>query len=334
MIIRTKDILIHSTCWLLYFATLVLSTTKWDAEFWTYLIGNNLPVIILFYANLLFIFPKYLGRKRYFPLFFWLLLFNALVIVLRFLFILLLQQGYITDMLDAQLGPRIVGLVRGNLLFTGVSLAYWYGKRSIAIERNQQRLEREISEAQLMLLKNQINPHFLYNTLSFLYTKALPLSKDLSDAIAKLSEMMRYSLGEIGKDDKVPLEKEIAHLDNFIGIHQLRFNRELCINFTVEGDPKCHKVMPLLLITFVENAFKHGIVHDETMPLNIHLKMSRKSLHFRVQNKKSNGLKEKSSGIGLKNIRSRLAVAYPETHSLEINDNSEEYIVNLILKTT
>jgi LytS/YehU family sensor histidine kinase len=224
-----------------------------------------------------------------------------------------------------------VGLVRINLLFTGISLAYWYGKRSIAIERNQQRLEKEISEAQLMLLKNQISPHFLYNTLSFLYTKALPLSKDLSDAIAKLSEMMRYSLTEIGKDDKVPVEKEITHLENFIEIHQLRFNRELNIKLVIEGDTTQHKIMPLLLITFVENAIKHGKVHDPEHPLLIKMKMEKGIFNFFIKNKKTNGLKEKSSGIGLRNIKSRLSLSYPDAHKLEIIESSEDYSVCLTI---
>jgi LytS/YehU family sensor histidine kinase len=182
-----------------------------------------------------------------------------------------------------------------------------------------------------MLLKNQISPHFLYNTLSFLYTKALPLSKDLSDAIAKLSEMMRYSLNEIGKDDKVPLEKEITHLENFIEIHQLRFNRELNIKLIIEGDTRQHKIMPLLLITFVENAIKHGKVHDPEQPLLIKMKMEKGIFNFFIKNKKSTGLKEKSSGIGLRNIKSRLALSYPDAHKLEIIDSSEDYTVCLTI---
>ncbi len=327
----TKNILIHTIAWLLYLTTIFLSTSDWGSDFWTYLISNNFPVIILFYINVFFIFPKYLGKRKYFPLLLWLGLFNIIVIFLRFLFLLLLQHGSLTDLLDSELGIRIVGLVRINLLFTGISLAYWYGKRSIAIERNQQRLEKEISEAQLMLLKNQISPHFLYNTLSFLYTKALPLSKDLSDAIAKLSEMMRYSLTEIGKDDKVPVEKEITHLENFIEIHQLRFNRELNIKLVIEGDTTQHKIMPLLLITFVENAIKHGKVHDPEHPLLIKMKMEKGIFNFFIKNKKTNGLKEKSSGIGLRNIKSRLSLSYPDAHKLEIIESSEDYSVCLTI---
>lgn len=326
-----KNIFLHAICWFLYLVTLFLATTNWDGAFWVSLVSNNLPIIILFYINVFFVFPKYLGQKRYLPLILWLLLFNVLVILLRFIFFFILQPGTLSDLLDAQLGPRILSLARINLLFTGISLAYWYGKRSIAIERNQQRLEKEISEAQLMLLKNQISPHFLYNTLSFLYTRALPLSKDLSDAIAKLSEMMRYSLTEIGKDDKVSLEKEISHLENFIEIHQLRFNRQLHIQLTVEGDIKSYKIMPLLLITFVENAFKHGKVNDAANPLLIKIKTKNKIFNFSIKNKKSNGLKEKSSGIGLTNVRNRLALAYPDLHLLEITDNSEYYSVNLTI---
>jgi len=250
---------------------------------------------------------------------------------MRFVLLLLLTEGTMADLMDSQLGPRIFSMLRINLLFTGVSLAYWYGKRSIMVERARQRLEKQIADARLRGLKNQINPHFLYNTLSFLYTKALPLSKELSDAISKLSEMMRYSLGELDEDEKVPLEKEIRHLENFIQIHQLRYYNNLKIDFSIKGETGGYKIMPLLLITFVENAFKHGKVQDDDHPLTVHIEVAKGVLDFKVMNKKANGTKEKSSGIGLANVKSRLELGYPEAHKLMVEDSSQLYCVHLIL---
>ena len=220
---------------------------------------------------------------------------------------------------------------RVNLLFIGISFAYWYAQRNYKVEKDKQRLDKEILDARLSALKNQINPHFLYNTLSYLYTRSLPYSTELSGAIAKLSEMMRYSLGEIGDDGKVPLEKEIAHMQNFIEIHQLRFNNTLEICFVTEGDFTGYRIMPLLLITFVENAFKHGKLNDAHHPLKIRLSVLEKHIDFIIQNKQLNPVKERSNGIGLENIRNRLKLAYLGQHEFTIENNSDEFVVNLKL---
>jgi two-component system LytT family sensor kinase len=331
MQIQTKHILIHTLCWLIYLSTLILGSNSLNSFFWGTFLSNNLPIILLFYFTIFYVFPKHLSKKQYFPLIVWLVVSNVLVILLRFVLLLLITGGTLADLLDAWLSPIILSILRINILFTGISLAYWYWKRSIVFERQQQQLKREISEARLKGLKNQINPHFLYNTLSFLYTKALPLSKDLSEAIGKLAEMMRYSLGDIADDEKVALDKEMKHLENFIQIHQLRFNHGLHINFSVEGEIFSYKIMPLLLITFVENAFKHGKINDATDPLLINIKINNGQLYFKIRNKKAFGIKEKSSGIGLTNVKNRLALAYPNEHSLDITDSGDHYCADLTI---
>jgi LytS/YehU family sensor histidine kinase len=112
----------------------------------------------------------------------------------------------------------------------------------------------------------------------------------------------------------------------------MRYENTLNVNFKIEGDLTQHKIVPLLLITFVENAFKHGKVADEENPLSIQLYASHKALSFAIKNKKSNGTKEKSSGIGLQNIKTRLELVYPGKHTLQINDNHDFYAVNLTIE--
>jgi two-component system LytT family sensor kinase len=218
---------------------------------------------------------------------------------------------------------------RMNLLFTGLSFAYWYARQNYEIEKRQQRLEKEVLDARLKALKNQINPHFLYNTLSFLYTRSLPVSEELSGTIARLSAMLRYSLDEVEEEGKVALEKEVAHLKNFIDIHQFRFNHKLQVIFETTGNISRHQIMPLLLITFVENAFKHGKLQDAAHPVQIKLCTTDKEIMFSVVNKKTAGVKEKSSGIGLQNVRNRLDLAYPQRYTLAIDDKNEEFSVHL-----
>jgi two-component system, LytTR family, sensor kinase len=330
---KAKVILIHLVAWTVYFLTQIFGTTKLDENFWINFVCTNLPVLVLFYSLTRLIFPYFLKKGIYGLLVLLTIALILLSVALRFILAMLILRGNLNDLIDAAVTPMFWSQLRISLLFTGISFAVWYAKRNFEMIKNQQLLEKEVADAQLLTLKNQINPHFLYNTLSFLYTKSLPLSKELSDAIAALSEMMRYSLGEGGEDGMVNLQKEVAHLKNFINIHQLRYSNNLHVQFNAEGDIERHKIIPLLLITFVENAFKHGKVNDKKYPLSINLHANNTTMQFRVTNRKSSGLKEKSSGVGLQNIKNRLELAYPEKHVLRIDDNHEFYSIDLTIQT-
>lgn len=329
---RTKAILIHLIAWAVYLLTQVFGAGKLDDNFWINFVCTNIPVVILFYCITGFVFPYFLKKGKYVLLVLLIMIFILFSVVLRFILAMTILNGTINDLMDAAVSPMFWSQLRISLLFTGISFAIWYARRNFEMAKNQKLLEKEIADAQLLTLKNQINPHFLYNTLSFLYTKSLPLSKELSDAIAALSEMMRYSLGQAGEDGMVSLEKEVTHLKNFIKIHQLRYDNNLQVQFNADGDIERHKIIPLLLITFVENAFKHGKVNDTQYPLTINLHANNTSMQFSVSNKKSNGIKEKSSGVGLQNIKNRLTLAYPGKHLLRINDNKEFYEINLTIQ--
>lgn len=326
---QIKNIAIHILAWIGYLLTIVFGTPDLDENFWITFFCTNVPLVVLFYGNTEIIFPKLLQKKNYIGFAIAIIFFTTFTVLLRFVLAMIILDAPLSDLLDAQNGPRVWGQVRFSLLFTGISFAVWYAKRNMEMSKKQQLLQKEVTDAQLMSLKNQINPHFLYNTLSFLYTKSLPLSEELSQAIAKLSEMMRYSLGEAGADGKVPLQSEINHLKNFIDIHQLRYSNSLYVKFEVDGDVTKHKIVPLLLITFVENAFKHGKINDEEHPVSIHLHANQKSSTFTVINKKHNGMKEKSSGIGLQNIRNRLNLVYASKHDLAIEDTHDYFRINL-----
>jgi two-component system, LytTR family, sensor kinase len=327
-----STIFIHITAWLVYFLTQLFGAFALDENFWINFACTNIPVIVLFYSITEFVFPHYFKKGKYPLLVFFIVLFLLFSVVLRFILAMLILKGTLSDLMDSPVGAMFWGQFRVSILFIGISFAVWYAKRNYQMVINQQLLQKEIADAQLLSLKNQINPHFLYNTLSFLYTKSLPLSKELSDAIAKLSEMMRYSLGEADTDGKVSLEKEINHLKNFIDIHQLRFGNTLNIQFEAKGETGKHKIVPLLLITFVENAFKHGKVNDKENPLTITLNASHQSFSFSVTNTKSNGIKEKSSGIGLTNIKNRLELVYANKHNLQITDNKDCFTINLTIE--
>lgn len=196
----------------------------------------------------------------------------------------------------------------------------------------QKEMEKEVVDARLQSLKYQINPHFLFNSLNFLYSQSLPLSEDLARATMLLSKMMRYGLQENSEEAKVSLAGEVEHLQNFIEFNQLRFSNQLQIDFATEGQVAIRRIMPLLLITFVENAFKYGELHQAEHPLQIHLKVDSQKLIFFVRNKKRKGPKEDSTGIGLENIKRRLALGYPDRHKLTISDEEDFYTTELTVE--
>jgi sensor histidine kinase YesM len=202
------------------------------------------------------------------------------------------------------------------------------------LEEQKMQLEIEKSQANLNFLKSQINPHFLHNTLNFFYAKALPLSNELADGILTLSEIMRYALSEgKAKDGKAPLKDEVEHLRNVIKIQQLRFNNKLNVDFKVEGVLNGASIVPFVLITLAENAFKHGDLKDNNFPITIKLKVENKSIYFYCHNKKKVGPKELSTGIGLDNIKKRLDLAYGQSYRFKVLDEAEFYTTELFIDT-
>lgn len=200
------------------------------------------------------------------------------------------------------------------------------------LEAQKGQLEIEKAHANLNFLKAQINPHFLHNTLNFLYARSLPYSPELSEGILTLSEIMRYALTDPNlTDGKAALKDEIEHLRNVIRIHQLRFNNDLQVQFEVNGVVNGVHIIPFVLITLVENAFKHGDLKSTGHPITIRLSLNGTSLQFYCSNKKKQGPKEMSTGIGLDNIKKRLELAYMDRYSLDIKDEQHTYTTQLTI---
>jgi len=225
------------------------------------------------------------------------------------------------------------------VFFTGFALLLAY-LNNLRDEKHQrklleaQKLQLEVdkSQANFKFLKSQINPHFLHNTLSFLYAKSLPYSAELSEGILTLSDIMRYALQESNEsDDKASLKDEIEHVRNVIRINQLRFSNNLHVKFEVNGMINGTEVIPFLLITLVENAFKHGDLQRVEHPIEIKLTVEQNRLYFYCHNKKKSGPKEMSTGLGLDNIRNRLGFAYGSNYKLLIKDETEFYTTELTI---
>jgi LytS/YehU family sensor histidine kinase len=230
-------------------------------------------------------------------------------------------------------------MVVNMTLFFGLSFIIAYithlregQKHRKILEAQKLQLEVEKSEANLNFLKAQINPHFLHNTLNFLYAKSIPYSPELSEGILTLSDIMRYALSEgNAREGKAPLKDEIEHVRNVIKINQLRFSNKLNVNFEVSGVVDGAMIIPFVLITLVENAFKHGDLQKEEYPIDIKLNINKNKLYFYCRDKKKTGPKEISTGIGLENIRKRLDLAYGDNYKFIVKDDAEFYTTELTI---
>jgi two-component system LytT family sensor kinase len=198
-------------------------------------------------------------------------------------------------------------------------------------EQRTKEIANEKLKAELSFLKAQINPHFLFNTLNNIYALATAQSEQTAAAIMKLSSIMRYVLTE-ARNDLVPLEKEILFTSHYIELQKMRLTDKTIVDFSVRGEPFGHQIAPLLLLPFVENAFKYGISTRERSPINILLEIQKDSLNFKICNQKHlNTLLRVSdnTGIGISNTKRRLDLFYEDRYLLEIDDKPNEFSVHL-----
>ncbi|SFW62594.1 Histidine kinase [Sinomicrobium oceani] len=196
--------------------------------------------------------------------------------------------------------------------------------------RHQIQSEKVTSE--LQFLKAQLNPHFLFNSLNSIYSLSVKKSNDTPEAVITLSDLMRYMLYEANRD-LVPLSKEIEYIKNYIKLQRLRLSDGEQVTLNIYGDDRDKKIQPLLFISFIENAFKYGTDYRGRTVVKTVISIKEDAIHFYIRNiigryKKN----DESSGVGLQNIRNRLNLLYPDSHTLDITDDGEAFTVSLTLK--
>jgi len=219
-----------------------------------------------------------------------------------------------------------------NLYFTiyynFVSIAFFGVQYERFMKLKEKELKLQARNAELSFLKSQINPHFLFNNLNNIYTLVYQHSANALPAISKLSDLLRYMLYQ--KDDFVPLLREVEYLHNFIDLQLMRYDYipERAINIQADIDPAI-KIIPLSLIPFVENAFKHGNLKDPEHPLTISLEIKEDTLIFKVGNQKNENRKDATGGIGLENIKKRLELLNPTKYNLIIDETATYFHIEL-----
>jgi two-component system, LytTR family, sensor histidine kinase AlgZ len=201
-------------------------------------------------------------------------------------------------------------------------------------QREWMNAQQEKMTAELQLLKAQVHPHFLFNTLNNIYSFSLLNSTKTPNLILKLSSLLSYMLYDC-KAEEVRLEKEIEIMQNYIDLETERYGDKIDVSWNVEGDVKDQFISPLLMLPFLENAFKHGISEQiEKCWLSVDISVKKNTLLFKVANSKNEYVHYSSNGIGVNNVKKRLSLIYPNSHELRINDEGSFFVVSLLVELT
>lgn len=290
-----------------------------------------------FYVNVYWIFPRFQHNPSRKAITGALILHTAGTMLLELLTVLLLYTylsaqasggSYLAfeyRFVDAQLIPYALLLV--------FSYGYWASKQWLLHYKYLTQSHRKAAE--LQVIKNQINPHFLFNTLNNLFGMAIEKeAMNLAESISRLTNMMRYTIYE-NQTPFVSLAKEIDYIQNYIHLQELRFTEgEVPINMTIRGEPDAVYIAPLLLITFIENAFKHGISFQKKSFIYIHLEVQEQQIVCTVENtihRQTGSIHSYYSGLGLRSARKLLELLYPNQHQLQIREDGQLYSVQLSL---
>ena len=337
---KTKrlTIAIHILVWILLLVIPYISTdqifdtldTASDIKYLFLCLAISCILLTSFYFNYLFLIPRYLfGKKSWIYIS---ILSLTIVTVFLLIGILFIFSGFNPEKLD-QTDPiveKIIPVIVINAfslwLLAVVSSVLW------AYYNRLKETENDRLSAQIASLKSQINPHFLFNTLNNIYATVIDSSPKAADMIDKLSEMMRYTMRDT-QQDFVLLEDEINYISNFIELQRLRLDRSVKLEYSSLEDIPSLRIAPMLLIPFIENAFKHGVNSEQKSLIKIEIAMNKNEFQLSVVNNKvdiQRNISERS-GLGIENTKHRLNLIYPSKHLLVINDTEKQFIVSLYI---
>ena len=341
---KTTLIILHIGFWLLLeFADVYYifvdkedSILKYGANGFTWRILSEAIIfsiyVVFFYLNYLWIAPKFLLKKKTGQ--FVLLGLGLVTLQTYFLY---LNYEYVGAWLGVDTPERhpdraVVFYALNTTLFLTCSTGLRFMQDWYESQRNKKELEKEKLSSEVAFLKTQINPHFLFNTLNNIYSLSVAKSEKVPEALIKLSGIMRYMLQE-SDNGKVPLTREVEYITDFIDLQRIRLRNPINLQFNVKGNLEGMVIEPLLLISFVENAFKHGDTNTKDADIIITLEVKDGKVKFTTHNDKAAQVNtDKTKGIGLSNVKRRLELLYPQKHKLDIIETQDHYYVELMLE--
>lgn len=335
---RNKVILQHLLFWVVYIMLLSIKDLIYYPVYAELLLTNtytNLLYLPFVYFNLFYLVPKFLLPKKYF-------IYATILIPLIILFTFISAYNHYysfyylfgTSLENATFFIKIEGkgvIFTELTLLIGVTTALHLFNEWSNKERYVRELEKKNLEVELMLLKTQLQPHFLFNALNSIYVM---MEKDITQSremLLQLSDLLSHQLYDSRKE-QIDLEKELEYLRNFIQIESIRHSDLANIKVNIQA-PQGYTIAPMLLMPIVENAFKHG-KSSQGYDICVHLDVQNDQLAFRVENSINhlNGNKKNSGGIGLSNLQRRLELLYPKEHQLDIQRNAKTFLVDLKIK--
>jgi sensor histidine kinase YesM len=300
-----------------------------------------IPHMFLSYMLMYFVVPKFVFKGKYagagvFVLLLFFVTACISLVVARYILPPIHKAFFsIKDNYDLDAPPLsfLLAGLRGAITVGGIAAAiklmkYWYVKE----QRNLQ-LQKENAEAGLQILKAQVHPHFLFNTLNNIYAYTQNVSPVASKMITRLSDILRYTLQE-GTKPLVPLRQELQMIQDYISLEEIRYGNRLELHIQLPENTNGLYIAPLLLLPLVENCFKHGTSHVLDQPwIHLQISIAENQMQMKLLNGKALKIQEqRSTGIGLKNVQKRLALLYPGKHELSITNEAEVFIVNLKLE--
>lgn len=313
-----------------------MALTNYRIVFWDAV--SFLPVHAgLSYFIMYFLIPRYLSRGRYFTMLGW-----VLVGILMSAFLSLIISRTIIQMVRAAYGEPcwsntfmygIMAGLRGGITIAGFAtsirlMKLWFIKKVEAEQADKLRAQTELA-----LLKAQIHPHFLFNTLNNIHAYSYQGERVASDMILKLSDMLRYILYEC-QGTSVPLEGELQLVENYIDLEKVRYGNALDLRVNIRGSANGKRIAPLVLLPFVENSFKHGASRLLDQPwINLDIMILEDVIRLRLVNAKPVGNHSSEGGIGLQNVQRRLEALYADRAPLEIVDAEDSFMVKLEIPT-
>ncbi len=347
---RFIQILLHLSAWLfLIILPQIIINRYWgNSDFidWRFYF-SALVFGFIFYVNYLWLIPRYYFRKNKLTYF----IFAAILIVLVYFADNSMGRQFHNPERDEKIAEAFEKLrseedhsrppfrlfqayyflVMG-ISITGFSLGLKMIERYSATEKRQKELEKEKLNSELAFLKNQVSPHFFFNTLNNIYSLVEINSEDAQEAILKLSKLMRYLLYESEHGESL-LTDEIEFMKHYVDLMQLRVSKKVDISIDLPEENTDLKIPPLLFIPFIENAFKHGISYRDKSFIKVTMSAENGKISFMCVNSVASDKKEKHdenhSGIGLENVKKRLALLFPAKHVLNISSDSDVFTVSL-----
>jgi two-component system, LytTR family, sensor kinase len=331
---RTKVVIVffHILAWLVLFSLPILfhrepdqTRLNWKAILNIRSFVFDTCCILFFYFNSLLLIPRLLNRKK--------ISIYILLIIFLFAVFLSVVNFFPKEGQKSGFQREYFFLIFPYLFIWAMSTVYWFVTDKIRTEQLLKERENENLKTELAFLRSQVSPHFLFNVLNNMVAMARLKSDQLESSLIRLSGLMRYMLYE-SDEASVTLLRETEYVNSYIELQKIRYATSLLIQ--VDMDPGDNQLIePMLLIPFIENAFKHGTGTIRDPAIEISLKISEGLIDFRVKNKygpETEGIKDRTSGIGLPNVRRRLNLLYDQKHILSIKKENGWFTVSLQIK--